>query len=692
MPIPIDRLTSAAPGFLWRVRLRRLKAWVVLLGLCLPSAAWAEDSLIDQSLEELAQTGLSTPPADVRSSTAAKYAQPSASVPASIRIATAEDIKAYGWRTLGEVLRSFPGVYLSNDRFYDHLGVRGVNRFGDFGSRVLLLIDGVRSNDTFDGSYYGNDFVLDVDLIERVEFSPGPGSAVYGNNAFLGVVNVITKRGHAFEQGRAFGGAELSGEYRSYDTYKMRGSYGKRFDSGAEVLLSATGFDREGPSLFYPEFNTPGQNYGRAVGLDYDRTQSGFAKLAYRGLTLEGGVLDRRKGFPAAPYSSVFNDPNSQEHDQFNFVNVKYEDRLAENWGAYAHLGYQHADYLTSLPFSILPDVYRVTGSNLKGDRWDVEARLLNSGFERHKLLAGVELQGNQTEFNTHAVSRLGLLTAARAQSYGFVRYGVFLQDEFRLLDSLTLLVGARYDHSPFGQRANPRVALTWRPLETTSLKLIYGTAFRAPTPYEAIYINARTSQVAAPSLRPEDIGMVEIAAEHHPTLTTRLAASLYRYHIDGLIGSAQDLSKGLPYFFKNQEDITGLGAELEAEQRFSNGVRGILTYAVQSADGRQGTPLADSPVHMVKLHLSAPLWTERLRMGLETLYFSERGTKQGSVSDYLLANLTFNAALHPSVALSFSLYNLANTHYADPVGFDYAQNAIQQDGRNFRLKLSLDY
>jgi iron complex outermembrane receptor protein len=644
-------------------------------------ACWAGDSLVDQSLEDLMDKGLTTPPADVQSSTAAKYAQTSATAPATVRLATAEDIKTYGWRTLGEVLRSFPGVFVSNDRFYDHLGVRGINLAGDFGTRVLLLIDGTRSNDVFDGSYYGNDFVLDVDLIERVEFAPGPGSAIYGNNAFFGVINVITKRGHAYN------GAELSGEYRSYDTYKMRGSYGKRYDNGAEVLLSATGFDREGQSsLYFPEFDNPQENYGRAVGLDYDRTQSGFAKLTYKGFLLEAGHLDRSKGFPNAPIGSVFNDPTNQEHDQFSFVNAKYEDNFAEDWGLNVRLGYQHADYFSNYAFASPPSLFNsLVKQTLKGDRWDGELRLLNNSFERHRLLAGVEIQGNQTA-NTSRIYLPGAPASFAETPADFVRYGVYLQDEFRLLDALTLLAGARYDHSPFGQKANPRAALIWQPLKTTTLKLMYGTAFRTPTPYEAVFTNQNIGYTP-PRLRPEDIGTVEIAAEHYLTPATRLAASVYHFDINGLIG----LSDTLPSAFGNRQNISGDGMEIEAEQRFSSGVRANLSYALQQAKSG-GDGLADSPGHMVKLHLSAPLWTERLRMGLETLYFSERGSKLSGVNDYLLANLTLNASLHKNIDLSFSFYNLADVRYSDPVGAVYRQNSIEQDGRNFRIKLSLRY
>ena len=110
-------------------------------------------------------------------------------------VITAQDIRAYGWRTLGDLLRSAPGFYVTYPRSYGFVGVRGFGRPGDFGGRILLLLNGHRMNDPlYDTAAVMNDFILDMDLIDRVEIVRGPGSALYGNNAFFAVVNVITKR------------------------------------------------------------------------------------------------------------------------------------------------------------------------------------------------------------------------------------------------------------------------------------------------------------------------------------------------------------------------------------------------------------------------------------------------------------------------------------------------------------------
>jgi len=164
---------------------------------------------------------------------ASKYEQKMTEAPSSVSIVTAAEIKKYGYRTLADILRSIRGFFVTYDRNYSYVGVRGFNRPGDYNSRVLLLIDGHRLNDNiYDSSYVGTEFILDVDLIDRVEIIRGPSSSIYGANAFFSVINVITKRG------RNLKGAEVAGEAGTFETYKGRLSYGNKFRNGFEMLVS----------------------------------------------------------------------------------------------------------------------------------------------------------------------------------------------------------------------------------------------------------------------------------------------------------------------------------------------------------------------------------------------------------------------------------------------------------------------
>src|ERR1041385_2508661 len=208
---------------------------------------------------------------------ASKFEQKTTEAPSSVSVVTTDEIKRYGYRTLADVLRSLQGFYVSYDRNYAFLGARGIN-LGDFNSRVLLLVNGHRVNNNLtDGAFIDTAFILDVDLIDRIEVIRGPGSVLYGNNAFFGVINVVTCNGAQVH------GVELSGEYAEFDTYKGRITYGNSFSNGVTLLLSGSLYDSEGPDkIFYKEFNTPAQNHGIARHRDDDAFGSFFGSVSYQ--------------------------------------------------------------------------------------------------------------------------------------------------------------------------------------------------------------------------------------------------------------------------------------------------------------------------------------------------------------------------------------------------------------------------
>ena len=210
---------------------------------------------------------------DMEVVTASTIARQVSSAPSAVSIVTADDIRSYGYRTLGQVLESMRGLWVTNDRAYSYLGGRGYGRPGDFTGRIMLTIDGTQVNDNvYDSAFFDTAALLDTALIDRVEYVSGSGSAVYGNNAFLGIVNVVTKRG------REFDGLQVAGEAASYQSRAARMTYGKRFDNGAEVLVSGSGSGSAGQTLYFPGAVGSGSD-GVAHHLDDQQNRRLFGKL-----------------------------------------------------------------------------------------------------------------------------------------------------------------------------------------------------------------------------------------------------------------------------------------------------------------------------------------------------------------------------------------------------------------------------
>ncbi|MBF0560282.1 MAG: TonB-dependent receptor plug domain-containing protein, partial [Nitrospirae bacterium] len=279
---------------------------------------------------------------------ASRFKQKVIEATSSVTVITSDDIKKYGYRTLAEILRSVRSFQITSDRNYSYIGVRGFGRTGDYSSRVLVLVDGHRINDSiYDEALVGEDFIVDINLIERIEVIRGPSSSLYGNNAFLAVINVITRKASDF------GGVEASGAGGSFSTFKGRVSYGGVFGADAYGVFSASGLDSEGPhKLFFREFDTPETNNGVAVNTDYESNQSLFGKVGYGDLTLETAFVSRMKGIPTASFGTEFNDRNNKTIDQRYYLDLKYDHLCDDGARVMAKLSYDTYYYWGTYVYS----------------------------------------------------------------------------------------------------------------------------------------------------------------------------------------------------------------------------------------------------------------------------------------------------------------------------------------------------
>ena len=656
-----------------------------MLAALLSSTAWAQTDAPDLTtlpIEQLMQVQVVTG--------ASKYAQASNEAPANVSVITAADIKAYGWRTLADVLRSLPGLYTNYDRNYTTLGARGFLRAGDYGTRFLLLIDGYRTNDPiFDEAAVGTEAMLDVDLIERIEYVPGAGSAVYGSNALFGVINVITKRG------RDIDGVQVSGSTGSANAREARATWGKRAENGAEWLLSASVDDAPGRDLYFGEFNQPGVSDGVARGMDLDRAKRLFAKGSVGEFGLTFGYVDRTKGMPTAPYDQSFNDPRSRTVDTRQTFNGTWQHALDDTtdvsarvyWGRYVSLG----DYTYNPPpAGINRDVFETAW-------YGTELKLVTRRIERHTMAVGTELQRDYRDAmrNFDTVPYVSYLDDHRNNN----RVGVYVQDQFLLHRDWVLDTGLRYDHTSFARGIfSPRVGLIWHAAPTTTIKAIYGMAYRAPNDYELHYqTSAPGGQQVNAGLSAERIRTYETVVEQHVATGGKATLSVFENNVSNLISQSEDPNTGL-LFFSNVARVRTRGAELGYEQNWPGGTRLRTSYSFQhSEDMDTGQMLSNSPRHMLKLNVTAPVWRDDWRAGVEAQYISNRltisGPQSGHVGGYWIANLTLLAArLAPNLEMSASVYNLFDRRYADPAGPEQPQPSIEQDGRAFRLKFTYTF
>ena len=237
---------------------------------------------------------------------AARREQRVTEAPSSVTIVTAEDIRTFGWRTLAEALSSVRGFYVTNDRNYTYVGVRGFGRPSDYNNRVLVLVNGHRYNDNvYDQALLGHEFPIDLSLVDRIEVIRGPGSALYGTSAFFAVINLVLR------PGGAVGGSESSIEVGSFDTYRLRTSYGRRSASGVDSLFSVSHLSSDGQSLLYfPEYDEPDFNFGVNRDADRESATSLFGSVGRGRFTVQGAYGSRRKVVPTGSYETTLDDSN----------------------------------------------------------------------------------------------------------------------------------------------------------------------------------------------------------------------------------------------------------------------------------------------------------------------------------------------------------------------------------------------
>jgi outer membrane receptor for ferrienterochelin and colicins len=652
-------------------------------GLVLALAAWcaaedpprpAADDLSKLSLEELMNVEVVYGPS--------RYAQKASEAPSSVTIVTAADIRQFGYRSLADVLRSVRGFYVTYDRNYAYVGVRGFGRPGDYNTRVLVLVDGHRLNDNvYDQALVDDGFVVDLDTIERVEIVRGPNFSIYGTSAFFPVVvNVITRRS-------ADQRPEVSAEVASFGTYAGRAAYGGRLGDALDVVASASLLRSRGQDLYFPEFDTPATNHGVAVHADDEYAYRLFGSATYRDFTVEAAHSVREKGIPTAAFGTVFDDRRTRTWDERSFVDVRAEHAFGPSLTLFGRAHYDHAyyhgDYATDYP--------PVTLNRDIGDGawWGVETFALYSGLARHTVIAGAEFQDDAKQDQRNydvdpAASYLDLHNRGH-------RWAVFAQDEYRVAKNVILNLGLRHDALPgLSGRDSPRVALIYNPSTATSVKLLFGRAFRPPNQYERFYATNYPVQRPNPDLRPETIETYEIVVDNAIGRDLRATAYLFEYRIEDLISYVTDPVDGSQQY-RNAGDIESRGVEFELAGRFGERVTGRVSYSFANTRNVDvGAPLTNSPRHLLKANLAFPVWRDRLSAGVEAQYTSARLTLAGSeTGGFTVANVTLTAPrLADGLDLTASVYNLFDKAYADPASEEHVENVIPQDGRSFRIKL----
>lgn len=660
------------------VNVRRLK--VVLLGLCAlpafqPAQAAAEGDLTSLPFEELLQRDFVS---------ASRLARQVSDAPSAVAIVTAEDIRAYGYRTLADVINGIRGLYTTDERTYHFMGGRSFGDVEDYAGRVMLLIDGyVVQDNLFDQAYIDESGLIDLELVERVEYVPGTGSVTYGNNALLGILNVVTRRG------RDFDGARVSAEVSSRGASRQRATWGKRLESGAEVLLSASTLDIDGRNLYFPAYDTPVTNFGVAEGLDGERSQRVFGKLSWSGWTVQGGWVERHKNVPTNPSRyTAFNTPYPTR-DETAFLGVRHETDLGLQLSSSSSLMLGRYAYGNTREYALNEDGEYDEGEkygvrDYRGGWWRLDQKFVGRWFADHTLVFGAEIRDDHRQsFGRRFLSPGGEVTYRDEAELSRRTFSLYVADDFRLNERWTLNLGMRYDDSDdLDGNLSPRAALIWQQDSSTIWKASYSEAFKMP--------NANDRWISDDEAVPEYVAATELVVQRQLAPQTRFTGSVYRYRrSDLLIENAE--GEAVP-----EGTSRAHGVEAEIEHLWERGARARASLAWQRSRDVHGRDAINSPDLLGKLNFTFLLPGEALRAGFEAQYLGPRLTRaRRELGGVTLANLTLSTERNwHGLFASLSVRNLLDRRYETVSGLDWApasgimHDGLRMDGRTVWLQI----
>lgn len=610
--------------------------------------------------------------------TAAKYEQTVSEAAASVTIITAEDIERYGYRTLDEILAKIRGFYTRNDRSYSYLGVRGFSRPTDFNNRILILLNGhILNENVYGTANIGTDLGLNLDAVERIEIVRGPGSVLYGTGAMFSVINIITKKGNTID------GTQFSAETGSFGRIKGSTTYGKQLENGMDIAVTGLWADIDGQDLYFKEFDTPLTNNGIAKNLDRDKYYGFLSTIAYHNFTIQGAITSRKKGNPTGSYETVFNQYSSTL-DARKFIDVKYETTFDVKKHIMMRGYYDHYDYNGVFPYE------NYVQKEATINHWQgLEAQFLWDVRQNDRLILGTEYKND-----SKASYKSEYATEVQFNSnFPFHIFSIYLQNEYQVHNNLSFVLGTRWDrYSTVGNSVTPRAAVIYNPGKGSTLKLLYGEAFRAPNVYETYYEESGLAK-SNPHLKPEKIRTTELVWEQQLNTAFSGTVSLYNYEMKNLIDQIIDPYDLLSQF-RNLNKVRAKGVEFELDAHLESGFRGYTNYTVQKAeDTALKKKLSDSPECLLKLGFSNQLFKNfyaAMEMEYETGRINVHGNK---INEFWLTNVNFSSKqLLKYVKFSFLIRNLFDQHYALPGGFEHIQQGIFQDGRNYTVKIDFKF
>jgi len=637
--------------------------------------------------------------------------------PAVIAIFTEEEIKASGARDLTDVLNLMPGIHLTLSSMGGTpiVNMRGIGTDGS--EKVFFMIDGhpVNQELTGGGTFHFAD--MPVDNIKQVELLRGTGSSLYGANAFVGVINIVTRKAEDIN------GASTSLKYGSFDSKTLYLEAGK--ESGNKSLWGNVNYyNTNGADIFIQKdaLNqnsfSPNAKISNAPGNTnewLERTDLAFG-AKFNQFTLQGQVIDKKHG-GFFNTSGALND-NTNIDRKFYYGNLKYKDSFfSDLLNVNANVFFNQYDYTGDLYLQppgfvnssnvIFPlgrrSLQSLTiedyGARFQGDI-NLQSHLISMGFDaKNTRMFDIKHVAN---YNPKQLSEMTDVS----EDFNWMEpadrffYGIFLQDQWTFHPKTTLQAGMRYDHydDKSGGSISPNLSLLYNLSDSLRAKLIYGEAFRAPAFRELYKQAAGSPRVGNSDLKPEKATTYQAGIEWQANDSFDMSFYGFISEYEELLREVWNPYKKV-YMFQNVGEVDVHGAELSLKYIFLKNrplSRIFLNISYTQTEDGDGYELAASPEWVISSGIDWDI-TKNTHFNLNTHYVSSSETLPDDPRDvfpsYWLTNMSLTLkdmmGNKKNMDLRGSIYNLFDVDYALPnLNNNIPENYIRS-GITFELALT---
>lgn len=711
------RLPEKQSGLIRCIAAKPALLLFAIIGCCFAVPLYAQEAeadLINKSLEDLL---------NIEIITASQKSQKITDAPATVISFSAEQIKLFGWNDLKDIFKTLPGFDVS----YENQGeirtsatMRGI--VGN--QKILVLQDGLRYNPiTGERAVYGHNIPLHI--YKRIEIVYGPASALYGADAYSGVINLITNDGADVE------GLQINGGYVSTRAGTADITFGRRIDDKTDIIISARAYQGEDAKLHedYTDYSDIVDRYNGTLGeltTAYPVANWNlFTKLKYGDFTIGADWQhELETNAPTSIPSNYAYVENNVWGQDIRHVYVTYTAPASDwlNWHATVAAG----DYeinpasnfyiVTNAALSTGAPSYKYAYSGYVQGKLQASLAVTNSfnittglSFEKVKSFPKTQnlnngpfhldggLEDDLSYFVDSSGHTFGLanLTESKFGERNYYNLGYFLQTEYAVNSNLAVTAGARFDYnSIYKETVNPRLGIVFKPAEQTSVKALFGTAYIAPSNYYRWENWANPFALHIPNLniKPEKLTSISLSVTQYLSDNASLRVELFRNNLKDIItpiaAGPQPGNKpyynplaisGKPYesylenprggYFveinANQGKITTRGFEIEGTYKIGN-LLAIASYSFIDGDDNGATLPKVSP-HKWVLNMSYS--AEQYSAALTGRFYSDVQTARanpryagGSFDGAFLLYCNFLYKLNDAVSAKLSIDNVLNT------------------------------